>query len=76
MNICSAGGWRVKDKDINRGHERPKGAKEGSRKGLGEGGGGGAKKAHHPQNFTEQKPASRHMGWPFKKALGLQPHLS
>lgn len=33
MNIWSAGGWRIKDKDINRGHERLKGAKEGSRKG-------------------------------------------
>lgn len=32
MNICSAGGWRIKDKGINRGCERPKGAKEGSQK--------------------------------------------
>lgn len=36
MNIWSAGGWRIKDKDINRGHERPKGAEEGPQKGDGE----------------------------------------
>lgn len=32
MNICSAGGRRIKDKGINGGCERPKGAKEGSQK--------------------------------------------
>lgn len=61
MNIWSAGGWRIKDKDINRGHERPKGAKEGSRK-------GDARKALPPFEFaviSGQKPAKKHMNSPF-----------